>query len=54
MTSTKYPFAPGLTLEQARKAAEDIKKQFSKEIEEYETMQNKLSHRRTFPGYTGG
>ena len=45
---------PGLTLEQARKAAADIQKQFGKEIAEAKKLENKLGHRRTFPGYTGG
>jgi hypothetical protein len=45
---------PGLTLEQARKAAADLQKQYEKEIREAREMENKLGHRRTFPGYTGG
>jgi hypothetical protein len=53
MNNPASPFAPGLSLEEARKAYEDIQRQFAKVIEESKKVENTLGHRRTFPGYTG-
>ena len=53
MENVKFPFAPGLTLEQARDITRRLREQWGKEIDEAEKLNNSLGHRRTFPGYTG-
>lgn len=53
MSDTKYPFAPGLTLEQAQETAKKIQDQYSEQIKEAKNIENRLGCNRSFPGYLG-
>jgi hypothetical protein len=49
----KYPYGPGLTLEQAQKVAQRIKEQYGSQIEAAKAIENRLGANRTSPGYLG-
>jgi hypothetical protein len=49
----KYPYGPGLTLEQAREAAQQIKDQYGEEIKAAKNIENRLGANRTRPDYMG-
>jgi hypothetical protein len=53
MDDTKYPFKPGLSLDQAREVAQQIKHQFGKEIAKASDALNSLGHRSSYSEYTG-
>lgn len=53
MNNPKYPYAPGLSLEQAREAAQKIQEQYGNQIKNAKNIENRLGSRASYPGYLG-
>lgn len=49
----KYPFKPGLSLEQARETAQKIQEQYGDQIKAAKAIENRLGCRSSYPGYLG-
>jgi len=49
----EFPFAPGLSLDQARDTLSSLQAQYKDQIAEAKKIENSLGAHHTFTGYTG-